>query len=88
MILTLDHSGKNAGSTILREKRQMHLKSLMKLAPKTATVLPGWRKRYWYPVEQVKKGDIFVVRPGESIPGGWYRDSGRKQCGKRVRPDR
>ena len=43
------------------------LKSLMRLAPKTAViVLDG--KEQEVPVSQVKKGDVFVVRPGESIP--------------------
>ncbi len=43
------------------------LKSLMKLAPKTAVVFSDGIERE-VPVEQVKKGDIFVVRPGENIP--------------------
>ena len=43
------------------------LKGLMKLAPKTATVLKDGVETV-VPIEQVKKGDIFVVRPGESIP--------------------
>lgn len=43
------------------------LKSLMKLAPKTATVLRDGNEST-VPIEQVKKGDIFVVRPGENIP--------------------
>ena len=43
------------------------LKGLIKLAPKTATILEnGVEKKV--PIEQVKKGDIFVVRPGENIP--------------------
>ena len=43
------------------------LKSLMKIAPKTAVIVKdGTEARV--PVESVKKGDIFVVRPGESIP--------------------
>ena len=43
------------------------LKGLMKLAPKTATVVvDGVEKTV--PIEQVKKGDIFAVRPGEGIP--------------------
>lgn len=49
------------------------LKSLMQLAPKTATVIrkddsTGEEIETVIPVEQVKKGDIFVVRPGENIP--------------------
>ena len=43
------------------------LKSLMKLAPKTATLLRGGAE-ITVPIEQVAKGDIFVVRPGENIP--------------------
>ena len=43
------------------------LKGLMKLAPKTATLLRDG-KEITVPIEQVAKGDIFVVRPGESIP--------------------
>ena len=43
------------------------LRSLMDLAPKTAAILKeGIEKTV--PVEQVKKGDIFAVRPGEGIP--------------------
>lgn len=43
------------------------LKSLMKLAPKTATVVRDG-KEVVIPADEVKKGDIFVVRPGENIP--------------------
>ena len=43
------------------------LKSLMKLAPKTAVILRDGRETV-VPIDQVKKGDIFVVRPGENIP--------------------
>ncbi|MGN0429402.1 MAG: heavy metal translocating P-type ATPase, partial [Acetatifactor sp.] len=43
------------------------LKGLMKLAPKTATVLRDGAE-ITVPIEQVAKGDIFVVRPGENIP--------------------
>ena len=43
------------------------LKSLMKLAPKTATVIRD-DKETLIPIEQVRIGDIFVVRPGENIP--------------------
>ncbi|MBQ9745471.1 MAG: heavy metal translocating P-type ATPase [Clostridia bacterium] len=43
------------------------LKSLMKLAPKTATVIRGG-KEVSVGIDEVRKGDIFVVRPGESIP--------------------
>ena len=43
------------------------LKGLMKLAPKTAT-LDRDGTEITVPVEQVAKGDIFIVRPGENIP--------------------
>ena len=43
------------------------LKNLMKLAPKTAVVLRDGAETE-VPVEQVVKGDVFVVRPGENIP--------------------
>ncbi len=47
------------------------LKSLMKLSPKTAVILEGEgdaRVEKTVPVEEVKPGDRFVVRPGDSIP--------------------
>ena len=43
------------------------LKSLMSLTPKTATVIRD-NNEISIAVEEVKKGDIFAVRPGESIP--------------------
>ena len=43
------------------------LKSLMKLAPKTA-VLERDGNEITVPIEQVQKDDIFLVRPGENIP--------------------
>lgn len=43
------------------------LKSLMKLAPKTATLIKDGAE-VEVPIEDVKVGDIFVVRPGEQIP--------------------
>ena len=43
------------------------LKNLMKLAPKTATVLKNGTETV-VSIDQVQKGDIFVVRPGENIP--------------------
>lgn len=43
------------------------IKGLMRLAPKTAVVVRGGEE-VTVPVEQVAKGDIFVVRPGENIP--------------------
>ena len=43
------------------------LRSLMKLAPQTATLLRDGRE-VSVPIAQVRRGDVFVVRPGESIP--------------------
>ena len=43
------------------------LKGLMKLAPKTAVIIrDGVETKV--PIDEVKKGDVFVVRPGENIP--------------------
>ncbi len=66
MILTLITVGKMLEARS-KGKTTDALKSLMKLAPKQATlVIDG--KEAVVPIEQVKKGDIFAVRPGESIP--------------------
>ncbi len=43
------------------------LRSLMKLAPQTATLVRGGQE-IAVPITQVRRGDVFVVRPGESIP--------------------
>ena len=43
------------------------LKGLMKLAPKTAVVIRG-EKEVQVSIEQVQKGDCFIVKPGENIP--------------------
>ena len=43
------------------------LKSLMKLAPKTASVIRDGEE-VLVSIDQVTKGDIFIVRPGENIP--------------------
>ncbi len=66
MILTLITVGKMLESHS-KGKTTDALKGLMNLAPKTATLIVD-DKEMVVPVEQVKKGDIFVVRPGESIP--------------------
>lgn len=66
MILTLITVGKTLEAHS-KGKTTNALKSLMKLAPKTATILSDGAEVV-VPIEQVKKGDIFVVRPGESIP--------------------
>ena len=43
------------------------LKGLMELAPRTATLIVDGAEKT-VPAEQIKKGDVFAVRPGESIP--------------------
>ena len=66
MILTLITLGKMLEARS-KGKTTDALKSLMKLAPKTATLLRDGAE-ISVPVEQVAKGDVFVVRPGENIP--------------------
>ena len=66
MILTLITVGKMLEARS-KGKTTDALKSLMKLAPKTATVLRDGQE-VAVPIEQVQKGDQFVVRPGENIP--------------------
>ena len=66
MILTLITVGKMLEARS-KGKTTDALKGLMKLAPKTAVLVKG-EKEVTVPIEQVEKGDIFVVRPGESIP--------------------
>ena len=66
MILTLITVGKMLEARS-KGKTTDALKSLMKLAPKTATVVRDGAEME-VPIEQVKKGDVFVVRPGENIP--------------------
>ncbi|MCD8145173.1 MAG: heavy metal translocating P-type ATPase, partial [Oscillospiraceae bacterium] len=66
MILTLITVGKMLEARS-KGKTTDALKSLMKLAPKTAVILRDGVE-VTVPIEQVKKGDIFVVRPGEKIP--------------------
>ena len=66
MILTLITVGKMLEARS-KGRTTDALKSLMKLAPKTA-VLYRDGQEITVPIEQVKKGDIFVVRPGDSIP--------------------
>ena len=66
MILTLITVGKMLEARS-KGKTTDALKSLMKLAPKTAVVLRNGQETT-VPIEQVHKGDLFVVRPGESIP--------------------
>ena len=66
MILTLITVGKMLEARS-KGKTTDALKSLMKLAPKTATVIRNGEETV-VSVEQVRKGDVFVVRPGENIP--------------------
>ena len=66
MILTLITVGKMLEARS-KGKTTDALKGLMKLAPKTATVLRGG-KELSVPVEQVQKDEVFLVRPGESVP--------------------
>ena len=66
MILTLITVGKMLEARS-KGKTTDALKSLMKLAPKTATILREG-KEVQVSIDQVRKGDVFVVRPGENIP--------------------
>lgn len=66
MILTLITVGKMLEARS-KGRTTDALKSLMKLAPKTAVILRDGRETQ-VSIEQVKKGDIFLVRPGENIP--------------------
>lgn len=66
MILTLITVGKMLEAKS-KGRTTDALKSLMKLAPKTATILHGG-KEYTVPIEKVMKGNTFVVKPGENIP--------------------
>lgn len=66
MILTLITVGKMLESRS-KCKTTDALKGLMELAPKTANIIKDGKEQS-VPVERVQKGDIFVVRPGESIP--------------------
>ena len=66
MILTLITVGKML-EACSKGRTTDALKSLMKLAPKTAVVLRNGQEST-VPIEQVHKGDIFLVRPGENIP--------------------
>ncbi len=66
MIMTLITVGKMLEAHS-KGKTTDALKSLMKLAPKTAVLLRDGKEET-VSIEQVKKGDIFIVRPGENIP--------------------
>lgn len=66
MILTLITIGKMLEARS-KGRTTDALKSLMKLAPKTATILRNGQE-VTVPIEQVQRGSVFVVRPGENIP--------------------
>ena len=66
MILTLITVGKMLGARS-KGKTTDALKSLMKLAPKTATLVRDGAE-VTVAIADVQKGDVFVVRPGENIP--------------------
>ena len=66
MILTLITVGKMLEAHS-KGKTTDALKGLMKLASKTAVVERNGQE-VTVPIEQVKKGDIFLVRPGENVP--------------------
>lgn len=66
MILTLITVGKMLEAHS-KGKTTNALKALLNLAPKKATLLIGGKETE-VTVDKVKKGDVFVVRPGESIP--------------------
>lgn len=65
-ILTLITLGKTLESRS-KGKTTDALKGLLSLAPKTATVVKDGRETI-VSVDRVQKGDVFVVRPGESVP--------------------
>ncbi len=66
MILTLITVGKMLEARS-KGKTTDALKSLIRLSPTKATILQSGKETE-VPIEQVKKGDVFVVRPGEHIP--------------------
>ena len=66
MILTLITVGKMLEARS-KGKTTDALKSLMKLVPKMATIVRDGLE-VEVPVDQVRTGEIFLVRPGESIP--------------------
>lgn len=66
MILTLITVGKML-EAYSKGKTTNALKGLMNLAPKTAVLFVDGKEKE-VPVEQVKKGDVYIVRPGADIP--------------------
>ena len=79
MILTLITVGKMLEARS-KGKTTDALKSLMRLAPKTAVIIRNGAETE-VGIEEVRTGDIFVVRPGENIPVDG-RGPGRAQCGQ------
>ena len=67
MILTLITVGKML-EAMSKGRTTDAIKSLMKLAPKTAVIIDEYGKEKEVPIENIKVGDIFVVRPGENVP--------------------
>ena len=80
MILTLITVGKMLESHA-KGRTTDALKSLMRLAPKTATVVRDG-KEVIVSITEVRQGDTFVVRPGRKHSGRWDCPRG-KQCGQR-----
>ena len=78
MILTLITVGKMLEAHS-KGKTTDALKSLMKLAPKTATLLRDGKEQE-VSIDQVRRGDQFVVRPGRIFR--WMELFGRKQCSR------
>lgn len=66
MILTLITVGKMLEARS-KGKTTDALKSLMRLSPRSATILRDGRETE-VAIEEVRQGDVFIVRPGESIP--------------------
>lgn len=66
MILTLITLGKML-EAYSKGRTTDAIKSLMSLAPKTAVIIKNGEEQT-VPIEQVKRGDVFVVRPGDNIP--------------------
>ena len=66
MIVTLITIGKML-EAISKGRTTDALKGLMKLAPETAVILVDGEEKT-VPVDQLQKGDLFIVRPGERIP--------------------
>ncbi len=67
MILTLITVGKML-EAMSKGRTTDAIKSLMNLAPKTAVIIDQYDREKEVPIDQIKVGDIFVVRPGNSIP--------------------